>query len=537
MSRRLLLSFVVLLPLTTLSGTRAVAQSAAPTYDVQFLGPGSPAAISNTGIVVGARLDGANYVPLVSIAGASWAALPVPAGAESVFPTDVNDSGVIVGVAYTAWNAEAVRWRPAGAGYTVEKLPKLPGDTSSYATAINELGQIVGARRALGYVPAATSGWLYSDTGGVVDLQAVYGWWVWPADINNAGQLIGGTERLNLASGAIDVIGQGPANYYAISGVALNDAGQVAGTSPLRSSSLNIVSAFRLTPGTGWQLLGGTTRYTTASSINAGGDVGFGELGAWVHFDALGTYALWTLLGPAAVDAGWTVTGSGVQINDGRVIATVGRNSTTGQSGGVLLSPAGTLQPPAPPVLSGVPHPATPDAPWNAVSLSWTSSTGAASYVVERRGPSDGDFVPLTPASGTIQRTYDDTAIQPQTLYAYRVFALGPGGRSLPSNVVSVLAPGGDGEAPVVTILRPAYNARVSGVVRVEARATDNVGVVRMDIRTTGGTVLRTVDGALLAYDWNTAGLKRGSTQSLVVRAYDAAGNTGSATVVVRISR
>ena len=32
-----------------------------------------------------------------------------------------------------------------------------------------------------------------------------------------------------------------------------------------------------------------------------------------------------------------------MQINDGRVIATVGRNSVTGDSGGVLLTPAGTL--------------------------------------------------------------------------------------------------------------------------------------------------------------------------------------------------
>ena len=55
-----------------------------------------------------------------------------------------------------------------------------------------------------------------------------------------------------------------------------------------------------------------------------------------------------------------------------------------------------------------------------------------------------------------------------------------------------------------------------------------------------GGVLLTpagTLDGAWLTYDWNTTGLKRGSTLSLVVRAYDAAGNTGLATVVVRIGR
>jgi hypothetical protein len=536
MSHRTALALPIALLLVFAASSPISAQPGAPTYALQFLGPGSPTAISNTGTVVGARtINTQYYQPLVSVGGAPWSLLPVPPGADSVFPTDVNDAGVIVGVAYSAWNAEAVRWRPSGGGYVIDKLPKLPGDTSSYATAINNLGQVVGARRALGYVPAATSGWLYDDAGGVVDLAARFGFWVVPVDINGLGQVIGGVERLDLRTGALDDVGAGPANYNLVGPVALNDAGQMAGAASLRSSSLNIVSAFRYTPGTGWLYLAGTSRYTTASSINARGDVGYGELGAGVYFDGLGAFAVWNLLGEAATNAGWTITGSGVEINDDRVIATVGRNALTGESGAVLLTPAGTLQPPAPPVLTGVAHPATPDAPWNAISLSWSASTGATSYAVERKGPGDPSFVTLT--SSTIQRIYDDTAVQPRTLYTYRVFAQGPGGRSLPSNEVSVVSPGTDTVAPVITIVSPAYNARVSGVVRVLATATDAVGVVRMEIRKPAGTVLYTVNASTITYDWNTAGLRRGSTQSLIVRAYDAAGNVGSATVVVRIAR
>lgn len=536
MSRRTALALAPAMLLILAASAPVSAQPGAPTYALQFLGPGSPTAISNTGIVVGARIVNTQYYqPLVSVGGAPWSLLPVPPGADSVFPTDVNDAGIIVGVAYSAWNAEAVRWLRSGGGYVVEKLPKLPGDTSSYATAINDLGQVVGARRALGYVPAATSGWLYDDASGLVDLAARFGFWVVPVDINGVGQVIGGVERLDLRTGAIDEVGAGPANYNMVGPVALNDAGQMAGTASLRSTSLNIVSAFRYTPGTGWLYLAGTSRYTTASSINALGDVGYGEQGAGVYFDGLGTFAVWNLLGEAATNAGWTITGSGVEINDDRVIATVGRNSLTGESGAVLLTPAGTLQPPAPPVLTGVAHPATPEAPWNAISLSWSASAGATSYAVERKGPGDASFVTLN--SSTIQRIYDDTAVQPRTLYAYRVFAQGPGGRSLPSNEVSVVSPGTDTVAPVVTIVSPAYNAKVSGVVRVQATSTDAVGVVRMEIRNPAGTVLRTVNASTITYDWNTAGLRRGSTQSLVVRAYDAAGNVGSATVVVRIAR
>ncbi len=527
--------FAVLLLVSAQSPARA--QEGLPSYQVRFLGPGSPVAINGPGTVVGARLVDGNYQPLVSVAGARWSPLPVPAGAQSVFPTDVNDHGVIVGVAYTAWNPEAVRWVPSSAGYRVEVLPRLPGDGSSYATAVNNAGQVVGARRALGYVPAATSGWLYSDDLGVVDLQAVYGWWTYPTDINDGGVLLSGTERLTLATGVIDAVGTAPANYNPVNGVAINNDGVVAGTASLRSSSLNIVSAFRYQDATGWSFIAGSSRYTVVTSLNNRGDIGYGELGAGLYLDGLGAYPLWRLLDPAATQAGWAITGSGAKVNDLRVVATTAANSVTGESGGVLLTPSGTVQPPAAPALSAVAHPSTPAAPWDGIALTWTASQGASSYVVERRGPADAGFVPITPGSGTIQLKYDDIAVQPRALYTYRVFALGVAGSSAPSNEVEVAAPGGDAIAPVVTIVTPAANARVSGVVRVAARATDNVGVVRMQIRTPGGTLLKAVDAAEISYDWNTSRLRKGSTQSLVVVAYDAAGNAGSATLTVRIAR
>ena len=289
MPRRLAAPFLALLLLVTaLPVVRAA--GAPPSYDLAYLGTGAPAAINAAGTVVGARLIGTSsfYEPLVSRAGAPWSALPVPAGAESVFPTDLNDSGVIVGVAYTAWNPVAVRWTPNGAGYAVEVLPRLPGDASSYATGINNLGQVVGARRALGYVPAATSGWLYADGAGLTDLAVRYGLWTVPLDLNDAGQVIASTERLTLGTGVLEDIGAGPAGYQRIANVALNASGQVAGSAAQSSVSLNIVSAFRYTGGSGWTFLAGTSRYTTVSSINGGGDVGYGELGAGVYFEGLG---------------------------------------------------------------------------------------------------------------------------------------------------------------------------------------------------------------------------------------------------------
>ena len=134
----------------------------------------------------------------------------------STFPTDVNDNGVIVGVSFSPqWNPVAVRWTPVGSGYSVEELPRLPGDASSYALGINNLGQIVGARRALGYAPTG-QGWLYSDQQGLVDLAAQYNWWSYPTELNDVGQVIGGAELLDLNTGTVRWIGDGPSNYNAV---------------------------------------------------------------------------------------------------------------------------------------------------------------------------------------------------------------------------------------------------------------------------------------------------------------------------------
>ena len=206
----------------------------------------------------------------------------------------------------------------------------------------------------------------------------------------------------------------------------------------------------------------------------------------------------------------------------------------------VLLTPSGTVPLPAAVTLTGTPHPATPSAPWDAISLTWTSSPGASAYLVERKGPADADFVALTPASGTIQLLYDDTAIVLGATYSYRVKAIGISGAGPASNVVTVQAPPpatNDTEAPVVSILAPARRATVSGVVRVEATATDNVGVTRMELRDGSGALLASVAGGRLVYDWNTAGLKRNANQTLRVRAFDAKGNSATASVTVRIGR
>ena len=115
-------------------------------------------------------------------------------------------------------------------GYTAELLPLLPGELRSLGTAINDAGQIVGARAGLFGLPSGF-GWMYSDATGLVDLNAAYGWFATPTDINDAGVVLSGTQTLDLATGTVFDVGALDTTFGLISGEAINDAGQIVGLS------------------------------------------------------------------------------------------------------------------------------------------------------------------------------------------------------------------------------------------------------------------------------------------------------------------
>lgn len=104
-----------------------------------------------------------------------------------------------------------------------------------------------------------------------------------------------------------------------------------------------------------------------------------------------------------------------------------------------------------------------------------------------------------------------------------------------PQLVVTVQAPAADTVAPVVSVTSPASGATVSGGITVQANASDNIGVTKVDLFIDG--VLRGTDTTWpYSFPWDTATVSNG-IHGLVARAYDAAGNTGiSPTVAVNVS-
>jgi hypothetical protein len=95
----------------------------------------------------------------------------------------------------------------------------------------------------------------------------------------------------------------------------------------------------------------------------------------------------------------------------------------------------------------------------------------------------------------------------------------------------SVLPGTGDNQPPTVTIAAPAPGSALTGVIRVQANATDNVGVTKVEFYVDNG--LRTVDTAApYQWDFDTSTASNGS-HTLTVLAYDLAGNIGRASETI----
>ncbi len=87
-----------------------------------------------------------------------------------------------------------------------------------------------------------------------------------------------------------------------------------------------------------------------------------------------------------------------------------------------------------------------------------------------------------------------------------------------------------DVTAPTATITAPASGSIVSGVLNINVTATDDVGVTRVEWYLNGACA-GTNSGAPAMFSWDTTGSTNGS-YVLGARAYDAAGNMGSAASV-----
>lgn len=91
-----------------------------------------------------------------------------------------------------------------------------------------------------------------------------------------------------------------------------------------------------------------------------------------------------------------------------------------------------------------------------------------------------------------------------------------------------------DTTAPTVAISAPTSGTSVLGAVAVNASASDNVGVARVELYV-NNKLVATDTVAPYAFSWDSSALA-GTTAALTAKAYDAAGNVGSTSVSVAVT-
>ncbi len=99
--------------------------------------------------------------------------------------------------------------------------------------------------------------------------------------------------------------------------------------------------------------------------------------------------------------------------------------------------------------------------------------------------------------------------------------------------VSGAAASAADTVPPAVSITSPAAGT-VGGSVMVQGTATDNTGVVRVELWIDGALSTSTTSAAF-SFNWNSTTVANGS-HTLTVKAYDASNNVGQASVTVNVS-
>jgi chitodextrinase len=180
-----------------------------------------------------------------------------------------------------------------------------------------------------------------------------------------------------------------------------------------------------------------------------------------------------------------------------------------GTSTGSTSPPADTTPPSAPTGLS------ISQATTNSVALGWTASTdnvGVTGYDVYR----DGALAGTSPSA-----SYTATGLNCGTSYTFSVDAYdAAGNRSGQASVVAATAKCTDSVAPTTPTNLKATGATTTSVSFSWSASTDNVGVAGYGIYRAGTRVATTT-----AANYTLTGLSCGTSYSLGIDAYDAAGN------------
>jgi len=318
----------------------SISTAQVPTYDLRFVGGGSPTAVNDHGNI-GFNDGGRSW--FASAAG-NIELLPLPDDATSSVARDLNDSNLIVGQASGASiGSRAVVWQPEGPSTWSVTFVPTTNVFDSDATAVNDIGDVIGWFTAGGT-------YVYNDTDGFLDLYSfvALGLAPWPSDINNQRVIVGRNFFGHVALVDIESLtwedfglptGTGT-NYMAIDANGINDLGDICGRGVVATSLPDDDQAVRYDAGTEtWVALNAPVPQASALDLDAAGNtlfaVGFSSP-VLMFFEGEGTFDVEQLVAPE--DQTWSLAFPGDISDDGNIVC-MGFDSASGTSGIVVLTP------------------------------------------------------------------------------------------------------------------------------------------------------------------------------------------------------
>jgi probable HAF family extracellular repeat protein len=320
--------------------------------------------INHSGDVAGWSLATSPAQPILITPENGVIVLPTSTSQPYGIARDLSErtAGVITVVGEARLNStgsaiHAVRWRvavPQGTMIDVSDLGVLPGQSESFANAVNSAGQIAGTSDPNSWLSIRS--FIHSDATGMVDLGlGAIGTNAVALDLNASGVVTGylGLQAFRWsADGGFQSLGT-PAGWANSFGYAINASGQVAGSASSASGNAEVV--VRYTDSTGWQVLGGTGEHNRGSGINQWGDVvgtkggETSNLRGLIYTDNLALLAFVDDL--LLVPGSWQIKAA-YDINDAQQITGLAIDNQTGLSSAVLLTPVSSPPPNQPPVAS-----------------------------------------------------------------------------------------------------------------------------------------------------------------------------------------